>query len=71
LFSLFQILTLEGWAGMARAVMEIYPRAPLFFIRFIIIATFTVLNLFIGIIVSTTQELAMRPEQGNDPAESV
>lgn len=56
---------------MARAVMEIYPRAPLFFIRFIIIATFTVLKLFIGIIVSTTQELAMRPEQGNDPAESV
>lgn len=62
LFSLFQILTLEGWADMARTMMEVYPWVPLFFIPFIIIATFTVLNLFIGIIVSTMQELAMKPE---------
>jgi voltage-gated sodium channel len=62
LFSLFQILTLEGWADMAREVMAVYPWAPLFFIPFIIIATFTVLNLFIGIIVSTMQELATKPE---------
>ena len=63
LFSLFQILTLEGWADMAREIMAVYPWAPLFFIPFIIIATFTVLNLFIGIIVSTMQELAMKPEE--------
>ena len=63
LFSLFQILTLEGWADMAREIMAVYPWAPLFFIPFIIIATFTVLNLFIGIIVSTMQELALRPEE--------
>jgi voltage-gated sodium channel len=62
LFSLFQILTLEGWADMAREVMRVYPWAALFFIPFIIIATFTVLNLFIGIIVSTMQELATKPE---------
>jgi voltage-gated sodium channel len=64
LFSLFQILTLEGWADMARDIMEVYPWAPLFFIPFIIIATFTVLNLFIGIIVSTMQELSTLPEAG-------
>ena len=64
LFSLFQILTLEGWADMARDIMEVYPWAPLFFIPFIIIATFTVLNLFIGIIVSTMQELSTLPEDG-------
>jgi voltage-gated sodium channel len=63
LFSLFQILTLEGWAEMARAIMETHAWAPLFFIPFIIIATFTVLNLFIGIIVSTMQELALAPEK--------
>lgn len=62
LFSLFQILTLEGWADMARAIMGTHVWAPFFFIPFIIIATFTVLNLFIGIIVSTMQELAMAPE---------
>ena len=62
LFSLFQILTLEGWADIARAVMEPYPWAPLFFVPFIIITTFTVLNLFIGIIVSAMQEMALQPE---------
>jgi voltage-gated sodium channel len=65
LFSLFQILTLEGWADMARAIMETHAWAPFFFIPFIIIATFTVLNLFIGIIVSTMQELAMAPEKSD------
>jgi len=63
LFSLFQILTLEGWAEMARTIMKTHAWAPFFFIPFIIIATFTVLNLFIGIIVSTMQELAMAPEK--------
>ena len=74
LFSLFQILTLEGWADMARDIMEVYPWAPLFFVPFIIIATFTVLNLFIGIIVSTMQELSTLPEDGipkKDLAESL
>jgi len=70
LFSLFQILTLEGWADMAREVMRVYPWAALFFIPFIIIATFTVLNLFIGIIVSTMQELATRPETDEAVPES-
>jgi len=68
LFSLFQVLTLEGWADMARSVMATYPWASLFFIPFIIIATFTVLNLFIGIIVSTMQELATKPDgDGSEP----
>jgi len=64
LFSLFQILTLEGWADMVRAIMETHPWAPLFFIPFIMLATFTILNLFIGIIVSTMQELSTLPEPG-------
>jgi voltage-gated sodium channel len=66
LFSLFQILTLEGWADMAREIMAVYPWAPLFFIPFIIVATFTVLNLFIGIIVSTMQELATKPDTADN-----
>ncbi|MBU3665484.1 MAG: ion transporter [Chthoniobacterales bacterium] len=70
LFSLFQILTLEGWADMAREIMAVYPWAPLFFIPFIIVATFTVLNLFIGIIVSTMQELATKPEDAGGTQES-
>lgn len=65
LYSLFQIMTLESWSmGIVRPVMEAHPWAWAFFVPFIVIATFTILNLFIGIIVSTMQELASRPEPG-------
>ncbi len=63
LYSLFQIMTLESWSmGIVRPVMETHPWAWAFFVPFIMIATFTILNLFIGIIVSTMQELAMLPD---------
>jgi voltage-gated sodium channel len=63
LYSLFQIMTLESWSmGIVRPVMEIHPWAWAFFVPFIIIATFTILNLFIGIIVSTMQELSTLPD---------
>ncbi|MCV0395935.1 MAG: ion transporter [Rhizobiaceae bacterium] len=56
-YSLFQIMTLESWSmGIVRPVMEVYPWAWMFFIPFILSTTFTVLNLFIGIIVSAMQE---------------
>ncbi|MCT7378602.1 ion transporter [Chelativorans sp. EGI FJ00035] len=55
-YSLFQIMTLESWSmGIVRPVMEVFPWAWLFFIPFIVCTTFTVLNLFIGIIVSAMQ----------------
>jgi voltage-gated sodium channel len=55
-YSLFQVMTLESWSmGIVRPVMEIYPYAWMFFIPFIVCTTFTVLNLFIGIIVSAMQ----------------
>ncbi|MEM9283000.1 MAG: ion transporter [Verrucomicrobiota bacterium] len=63
LFTLFQIMTLESWSmGIVRPVMEAHPVAWAFFVPFIILATFTILNLFIGIIVSTMQELSVLPD---------
>ena len=51
-YSLFQIMTLESWSmAIVRPVMEVHPYAWLFFIPFILITSFTVLNLFIGIVV--------------------
>jgi voltage-gated sodium channel len=56
LFTLFTIMTLEGWVeGVVRPVSERFPSATFFFIPFIIGTTFTVLNLFIGIIVNAMQ----------------
>lgn len=52
MYSLFQIMTLESWSmGIVRPVMEVQPYAWVFFIPFITVTTFTVLNLFIGIVV--------------------
>ena len=49
-------MTLESWSmGIARPVMEHVPYAWIFFIIFILIATFTMLNLFIAIIVNAMQ----------------
>jgi voltage-gated sodium channel len=56
LYTLFQVMTLESWSmGIARPVMEQFPYAWLFFVPFILVATFTMLNLFIAIIVNTMQ----------------
>jgi voltage-gated sodium channel len=55
-YSLFQVMTLESWSmSIVRPVMEVYPLAWAFFIPFILITTFTVLNLFIGIVVDAMQ----------------
>ena len=56
LYTLFQIMTLESWSmGIVRPVMESHPFAWAFFIPFILIATFTMLNLFIAVIVNAMQ----------------
>lgn len=68
-YTLFQIMTLESWSmGIARPVMAEFPYAWLFFVPFILVATFTMLNLFIAIIVNTMQtfseeEHALQREQ--------
>ena len=55
-YSLFQIMTLESWSmGIVRPVMETHPFAWAFFVPFILITSFAVLNLFIGIIVDAMQ----------------
>lgn len=70
LYSLFQIMTLESWSmGIVRPVMETFPWAWAIFIPFIVVATFTILNLFIGIIVSTMQELSSANESAPNPSE--
>ena len=64
LYSLFQIMTLESWSmGIVRPVMEIYPYAWLVFIPFILVTTFAVVNLLIGIIVTSMQTLHEEEEE--------
>ena len=65
MYTLFQVMTLEGWSQeIVRPVMDVYPYAWLFFIPFIIVTSFAVLNLFIGIIVDAMNIIHDSPEYG-------
>lgn len=73
-YTLFQVMTLESWSmGIVRPTMELFPWAWLFFLPFIIITSFAVLNFFIGIIVDSMQiaqklEAEAQGPQPTDPA---
>ena len=70
LYSLFQIMTLESWSmGIVRPVMEIYPYAWAFFVPFILLTSFIVLNLFIGVIVNAMSEATS--EEAHDEREEI
>jgi voltage-gated sodium channel len=70
LFTLFTVMTLEGWVeGVTRPVMETHPWAWIFFIVFIIVTTFMVLNLFIGVVVNAMQAEAVKVEAVEREAE--
>lgn len=63
LYTLFQVMTLESWSmGIVRPVMDAYPYAWAFFVPFILLATFTMLNLFIAVVVNAMQSAAHEAE---------
>lgn len=56
-YSLFQVMTLESWSmGIVRPVMEVFPLAWVFFVPFILMTTFAVMNLVVGLIVNSMQD---------------
>jgi voltage-gated sodium channel len=69
-FTLFQIMTLESWSmGVVRPLMDVFPFAWLFFVPFILLTTFTVLNLFIGIVVDAMQSQHAEENEAERAAE--
>lgn len=57
--TLFQVMTLEGWGdGVLYPLMEVYPYAWIFFIVFIVVTAFAVINLLVGLVVNAMQEAA-------------
>ncbi len=69
MFTLFQVMTLEGWPDVADTVLENTPYAWIFFVVFIMVATLTMLNLFVAIIVGAMENEAMADtatRQGQD-----
>jgi len=56
MYTLFQVMTLEGWAEIASQVATTHERSWIFFLTFVLIATFTMLNLFVAIVVKTVDD---------------
>ncbi|MDX5474785.1 MAG: ion transporter [Bacillaceae bacterium] len=57
LITLFQVITLESWAsGIFRPIFASSPFAWVYFVSFILVGTFIVLNLIVGEILNNIQE---------------
>ena len=52
LITLFRILTLEDWTDVMYAAMELHPSAWIFFISFVVVAAFIVINMFIAVVIN-------------------
>ncbi len=72
LFTMFQTMTGEGWPDIAREVMDKEPFAWVFFVVYILVTTFAVLNLFIAVVVSAMENevvAEVRAEEAEHAAE--
>jgi voltage-gated sodium channel len=77
MYTLFMVMTLEDWPDVAEAVLAAHPMGWIFFVAFILVATFTIMNLFVGVIVAVMDretsayyqwEMAYREQMQNDVA---
>jgi voltage-gated sodium channel len=68
LFTLFQVMTVEGWPDIARAVMAQAPYAWAFFVIYLLVGTFMVLNLFIAVVVNAMQSQVAQDLEGEREA---
>ena len=74
LLSLFRVLTLEDWTDIMYAAMELHPWAWLFFVSFVVLASFVVINLFIAVVINnlnTVKEERLRALQEPKSADAL
>ena len=58
LYTLFQVMTLESWSmGISRPVMEVFGWAWLYFVPFVLVSSFVVMNVVVGIVVNSISEV--------------
>jgi voltage-gated sodium channel len=69
LLTLFQMVTLEGWVDVMNAAMEAHALAWIYFVSFVLIGTFVVLNLFIAVVINNLEQSKVEQlEELNKPA---
>lgn len=71
LLTLFQVVTLESWAsGVMRPILDAHPTAWIYFVTFILLGTFIIMNLIVGVVVNNMEkvnEMELALERGEDP----
>lgn len=55
LLTLFSVVTLEGWVQVMETLLKTHPWAWIFFVTFILIGTFVMLNLFIAVVINNLE----------------
>jgi len=59
MYTLFQVMTLESWSmGISRPVMDVFPMAWAYFVPFVLISSFIMMNVIVGIVVNAISEVA-------------
>lgn len=56
LLTLFRIVTLEDWTDVMYTAMEAQPYAWIYFISFVLMGTFVIVNLFIAVVINNLDE---------------
>ena len=56
LLSLFRVVTLEDWTDIMYKAMELHPMAWVYFVSFVVLGTFVVINLFIAVVINNLDE---------------
>nr|WP_010133413.1 ion transporter [Microbulbifer agarilyticus] len=60
LLSLFRIVTFEDWTDIMYTAMDAMPYAWIYFISFVVMGAFVMINLFIGVVLNNLEEAKLR-----------
>ena len=70
LLSLFRVVTLEDWTDIMYAAMDLHPLASLYFVSFVVLCTFMVLNLFTALVINNLDEAKQERLRTAGPSKS-
>ena len=56
LLTLFRVVTLEDWTDVMYTAMELHPWMWMYFVSFVVMGTFVVINLFIAVVLNNLEE---------------
>ena len=66
MYTLFQVMTLESWSmGISRPVMEVFPYAWAYFVPYVLMSSFVVMNVVVGIVVNSISEVTAETDAEN------